>query len=349
MNLDAHDRYGCGALLNRGRWLDSSWPHHEKSFRNWQPPGCIMHEYGVNDISSCFEHRSIVFLGDSTTRNIFWAMAKKLDPRGAAEKESVALKHEDQNFVGAGIAVRFIWDPFLNSSSLDTVLVAYRDNLSSGERPLDEGDSPAILFIGGGLWHAKHLAVTYIDDFKSSVYHITNFTTPDSSGLNSSPSRSSSKGFRRRPASSDLIAIAPVQIPSNGALLPSIQETLSPTRIESLNDCLQQMSPVQGASVPWSYSLMTLHTDSAYDDSGLHTNGDIASRKVDVLLNLRCNEKLMRSENYPMDKTCCARYPPPNFVQLAIISGSLAALLLSILSSIGGLLIHKIYPPEKKL
>ena len=295
-----------------------------------------MHEYDANDISSCLEHRSIVFLGDSTTRNIFWAMARKLDPGRAAEKESTALKHEDQSFIGAGIPVKFIWDPFLNSSNLNTVLVACQDSGSTGEQLLDEKVGPAILLIGGGLWHAKHLVSTYIDDFKRSVNHIINSITPGSSVLN----LSSSKEVWKMPASGDFLAIAPVQVPSYEALHPSIQETLSPSRIESLNKYLQHISPIQGVSILWSYSLMTLHTDSAYDGLGLHVNGNIASRKADVLLNMRCNEKLMKSDHYPMDKTCCARYPRPNSVQLMIASGSLAIVLLGSLSSIGGVMIQ---------
>lgn len=322
MSLDANDRYGCGALLHHGHWLGTSLSRDQQLFRNWQPPGCMIHEYDAKDISSCLESRSIVFVGDSTTRNIFWATTEKLYSRGAAEQKSIALKHEDQNFSRAGITVKFIWDPFLNSSGLYRALSSYRDSWNPGGKPSDEKDNPALLFIGGGLWHAKHLATTHNDDFRSSINFVMSFMASNGSRLNLSW-----KDFWKWPASRGLMLVAPVQVPSYEALHPSVQETLSPSRIDSLNGYLHNISATQEAPIVWSYSLLTLYAASAYNDSGVHVNENIVNRKADILLNMICNEKLMKLGSYPRDKTCCASYPRLNSVQSMFTVGSLAIFL----------------------
>lgn len=71
------DPYRCKALLQTGHWLDPSDGNGgRKSFVNWQPDGCMMRKYEAADIHQCMEGRHMVFSGDSTTRQIFWAMAR---------------------------------------------------------------------------------------------------------------------------------------------------------------------------------------------------------------------------------------------------------------------------------
>jgi hypothetical protein len=77
-SIDASDRYKCGALLHKGTWLGSgSSQEPSSSLQNWQPPGCTMHEYKQTDISQCLQGRRLVFIGDSTVRQVFWAVAQK--------------------------------------------------------------------------------------------------------------------------------------------------------------------------------------------------------------------------------------------------------------------------------
>jgi hypothetical protein len=75
------DPYRCKALLRTGRWLD---PPDEngsrKPFVNWQPDGCMLRKYTPADIHQCMEGRHMVFSGDSTTRQVFWAMASLVSP-----------------------------------------------------------------------------------------------------------------------------------------------------------------------------------------------------------------------------------------------------------------------------
>lgn len=85
-----------------------------------------------------------------------------------------------------------------------------------------------------------------------------------------------------------------------------------------MNDYLQQASMHAKADVVWSYSLMTWGSKSAYEESGLHVVNNVANRKVDVLLNLRCNADAM-SGGYPFDRTCCNNYKQPSVAQWFVI------------------------------
>lgn len=82
LNL-SDDPYRCKALLHDGTWLDQPDENGDRDpFEHWQPQGCMMHEYDNDDIKDCMEGRHMVFFGDSTTRQIFWAMGRLVSESG---------------------------------------------------------------------------------------------------------------------------------------------------------------------------------------------------------------------------------------------------------------------------
>lgn len=76
--LPRSDPYRCHQLLYDGNWLDPAKDMDSKvpAFLNWQPKGCKLRQYTKEDIHRCMEHRHMVFSGDSTVRQVFWAMAR---------------------------------------------------------------------------------------------------------------------------------------------------------------------------------------------------------------------------------------------------------------------------------
>lgn len=331
-NLD-DDPYRCGALMNGGRWLDPpGLTQLPLSFNNWQPPGCMMHEYNLEDISTCLESRRIVLIGDSAIRNIFWATARKLDPKAADEEMYRAEKHVDLNFSRAGVAVEFFWDPFLNSSNLQQHLAFHRDAWDS-EKDKDESMSTALLVIGGGLWHAKHFGGAALETFKASMETVVSSMIP---GGYKTMTAMSPSGYPAFSTTRNILMISPVESPS---LYPALAEPrLDPAKIRPLNEHLQKISIQEGAPVAWSYNLMTQGDGRAYQTDGFHVIDDLSRHRADVMLNLRCNADITRLKGYPMDKTCCNRYPGPTWVQTTIIIVSLIVLPLLTLISIYGLL-----------
>lgn len=283
-----------------------------------------MHEYKAKDISACLQSRRVIYVGDSTTRQIFWATAKKLDKEAAEDSMLAAEKHGDLSFTSAGVQVEFIWDPFLNSSKLHEELVAYRDVLGDTRSDTSSGtDSAALILIGAGLWHARHVEVSPLKVFQDAVDSIMPFMSPTANDVvvGAAP-----QPFVRKHGARNLLLFAPVQVPLYESLSPSRAASIVSEKIKPMNDYLQQLSVYQGADVVWSYSLMTRREKFAYEESGLHVVENVANRKADVLLNLRCNAEAANSGRYPFDRTCCSNYRRPGWVQWAVLVAGLGLL-----------------------
>ncbi|KAL8839007.1 MAG: hypothetical protein Q9170_001938 [Blastenia crenularia] len=301
--LDADDPFKCHALLTRGHWLDPpSEPYLTRPFRQWQPPGCMMHDYTGKDIQKCLGGQRILFVGDSTTRQLFWATAKKLNATAADEEMREVGKHEDLVFEEGDVTVDFIWDPFLNSSSLRRELLSYLDdNLQPDE---DTVGKASLVTVGGGLWYARHFQSDWMHQFRDSIDYLApllGFKGGKKPGLYSSPSR-------RKGENPHHIYVTPVEIPYYDVLSPSRASSMTPNKINPMNEYLYNSSITKGLKVAWSYSLMTWESEYAYEESGLHVIENVSSRRVDVLLNMRCNDQLTLAQGYPFDKTCCSAY-----------------------------------------
>ena len=313
--VDSYDTNKCDALLTSGRWLDAPNSYHTiERHQNWQPAGCMMHEYNAAGLNTCLNSRRVVFIGDSVTRQIFWAFAKKLDVREHGEN-----KHSSISVDVHGLRVEFIWDPYLNTSSLYREVAAA--SLSKSKN--SQVDTAAILLIGGGLWNARYLGEASYQHFESSIDEILRaLQEGEIPGTLSTQSAQGSEGV------DDLAVIAPIQIPHYDALSPARAWTITPARVKPMFQYLQHLSVQQNITVVWSFLHMTWRQPLAYDQDGLHLNAGVAGKMVDVLLNARCNAVLRQSnaKGYPMDKTCCNKYQRPNWTQSTILILSLPLL-----------------------
>lgn len=314
---DGDDSYKCGALLHKGDWLDAEPTSSGAQFQNWQPPGCMLHEYKSRDIKDCLGWRRLVFFGDSTTRQIFWAVAKKLDRVGAEELAAQALdhnkQHQDINFESGHVELQFFWDPWLNSTNLKGEL----DSFSISSVPMRNGtsvESAAMVLLGSpGLWYARNGEENYVKGFRSAIDRVIPFM--DNGSYNSSLMLNI--GDSRRP-SSNLLLLAPIQVPHYPSLSPPRESTITPEKIDQMNDYLQQASAFSGADVVWSYSLMTWAGPGTYQKDGLHVIDSVADRKADILLNARCNNEAS-SRGPPFDRTCCSSYKRKTGVQWGLL------------------------------
>ncbi|KAJ5038347.1 uncharacterized protein L3040_007213 [Drepanopeziza brunnea f. sp. 'multigermtubi'] len=325
--VDVSDPFKCSALQNQGRWLDPSPGWNSKDFyKHWQPPGCMMHEYTKNDIQECFHTKRLVFIGDSTTRQIFWAVAKKMDKQRAENEmqEMLAVKEKrtDIAFVTGGLKIQFLWDPWLNSTRLTDELTAFRAYSPVKPQEPSHMDSAGLLLLGTpGLWYARHGQENYFKEFKDSIDVIIPHMDHLSQNDSTMPVPMT---LASRQQSPNLLLLAPIQVPQYEALSPSRVETMTPEKIDLMNDYIQQVSAHSTADVIWSYSLMTWDGKVQYEESGLHVIENVARAKAEVLLNLRCNADAA-SRGYPFDRTCCSNYTQPGRVQwLLILAGMLA-------------------------
>ena len=320
MNLpDAQDPFKCATLLYDGHW-NGLQEGGGNRLQNWQVPGCMLHSYQGEEISDCLQSKRVLFIGDSTTRQIFWATAKKLRAISAQVEQNRAQNHSDLVFLQRGVRLEFVWDPYLNSTRLDAELRAFsRSTENSTLASISDNDSASLILVGGGLWHASYIGVNYLKRFKTSIDHVVQAMT-SSSGL--TLSYDGDRTFTRAVNSNNLLFLAPVQSPWYENLSPARAATLTRDKIDSMNDYLQQLSAFEAVDIVWSFSLMLFRQKAAYRVDGIHVNEKVAAKQADVLLNLRCNahSASRASRAYPYDGTCCSEYRRLRISQWIVLS-----------------------------
>jgi len=77
----------------------------------------MTHAYAPALIRTCLGRRRLVFLGDSNTRDLFFAMCQAADPATAPAKPDDGKKHTDLSWSspGGGPDFHFFWDPYVPS------------------------------------------------------------------------------------------------------------------------------------------------------------------------------------------------------------------------------------------
>ncbi|KAI9675643.1 MAG: hypothetical protein M1817_001010 [Caeruleum heppii] len=315
--LDVRDPFKCDALLNHGRWLDSSADAGQhQPYEHWQPPGCMLHEYRSKDITDCIGPGRMVFVGDSTLRQVFLAVADKLDHDYARDVFTRVEKHSNMKMAKRKMMLEFFWDPYLNSTHLHRELAAYRHHPEAKYGSVQSTESANVMVVGAGLWFARNIAVNPLRHYKDAVDNIAQVMDITSTSNDTSAAHSMAK----RSASSKLLLMAPLQMPWYESLSQPRQDTLTPDKVDLMNNYLQQLSAFQGVDVIWSYSVMTHGQPAAYEADGLHVVKSVAARKADILLNLKCNAvNAVSAGPGHASRTCCANYRRPNWVQAVIL------------------------------
>ncbi|KAF1988750.1 Cas1p-domain-containing protein [Aulographum hederae CBS 113979] len=336
--LDSEDPYKCRSLLTSGSWLDPPVTHSNTSltsrapFKKWQPEGCLLHSYKPKEIDQCIEKRNVIFAGDSTVRQVFWATARKLNASEAAGYEASAEKHADIGIQINGMWLQFIWDPYLNSTNTREWVRLYKwqqankipgpagKNLTKAieaEFWMDiekGGNEIALILLGGGPWFARWFEIgDSLLEYQEAISVLSK----------------NMKEFDVRDASADGIGdqvfFMPGQVPVYNELDPAKKATVLEGEIEVMNTYLAR----HGKNVLWSFAEMTKGEEAAINttENAFHVVEAIADRRADVLLNLRCNARLDRTDGFPFDRTCCSPYPAVSWIQLvATFFGGLAVL-----------------------
>ncbi|VVT49661.1 uncharacterized protein SAPINGB_P002380 [Magnusiomyces paraingens] len=134
----------CDAILSSGRYLD------DPSFapKVWQPDGCALHPYDSLSASSdvlgpCFSPGDqLVFVGDSSARDIFASMLVMMDPGHYLEADKATVK---KTYTVKGVNFIYYETFFYNSSLIMDNLRALVSNPSPNQ-------SKTYVVIAGG-WH----------------------------------------------------------------------------------------------------------------------------------------------------------------------------------------------------
>jgi hypothetical protein len=322
---DAADPYHCSALLNEGQWIDES---GDSQYHKWQTPSCLIHEYMGPDISQCAGNRQMLFVGDSNVRQLFWSVARKLNNRKAVGASEEAGSHGDIEFNDRSVDLRFVWDPFLNSSTLATELAIYSENVGSGvagaigEKKGKKEQDAVVIVLGAGLFHARQFETgEAVREFKNSVENVVAHTQ-----RNDGSAWTAANPFNGFEGIGDQVFFLPVEEPIYERLSPARQATIMREEVNQMNDHLRALPPGWGLTIPWVHHVMTGERKHAYEQSGLHVVEAIANRRADVILNLRCNAKVDNAIGSPYERTCCSKYTSGNWFQWVLVLVSLVAL-----------------------
>jgi hypothetical protein len=278
--------------MNEGLWLDHPQNVSDAIPKDWQPPGCMLHSYRSTDVSTCFASRRVVFVGDSTVRNVFWAVVRKLDP---SADSSQGKKHMNIAVEKDNVKLEFLWDPYLNSSRLLQELDLFKGRRYYGEN----AGRPAMMFMGTGLWYARYEPANAMRMWRKAVDDVA------------ARMRMGRKSTDLR--HQDLLMISPVLVPMWSWLDEARKSTITADKIDEMNQYLLELSSKHGIDVMASLTAMTYDVPQGYEKDGIHLKEDLLARQADTLLNMRCNSVL--PPKYPYDKTCCNMYDPPNYQQ----------------------------------
>lgn len=292
----------------------------------------MLHPYTPKQVGQCLEGRNVVFIGDSTVRQVFCAfpclcraampLASRprpdistltLSPLARADAvvkhvdkkiETTAEKHSDRSISAGGIQFDFYWDPFLNGTRAQ--------ELFDGRLGSKTGrGTPTLAVVGGGIWYLRH---------------------PDSGGIQSWD-RQMEALFQSTKAGvapiADEVILLPVENAIESRLSPERAATVHGEDIQKMNDRITtrlvaaafEKGPAPGASggglaVPRAFNKVIEGLDDETVD-GLHFSDTVSKVQASILLNLRCNDALPKK--FPFDKTCCFQYPSPNWVQALLL------------------------------
>jgi hypothetical protein len=260
----------------------------------------MMHKYRPKDIGQCLNNRQVVFIGDSVTRQLYFGLAHLADRNIPSSFPPGSDKHSDYSYTSSSLTrFQFYWDPFLNTSHT-------RDLLKAG----GTANPPALLVIGTGLWFLRYAetsgGLSVWGDTVDSVLAAVS---------------------QSMPGVADEIVFLPIEVPVSELLSDERAASIHPADVDAMNsDLIQRLnqrapskltnpyaSPLRPAvpvSLPLVFNIML---DPSHTEDGLHFSEPIVSGQAQILLNLRCNDKL--SNTFPMDKTCCRRYPSPSWLQ----------------------------------
>ncbi|KAF3920059.1 hypothetical protein ABW21_db0209066 [Orbilia brochopaga] len=313
---DARDPYKCAAVTNEGRWLESADPR-DSPLRTWQPRGCMLHTYTGADIAACLPNRRILFVGDRSLKPIFRALVRKFTPNAPPALPSILAapvdEHETLLEFGGSVTMDFIHDPFMNSTRLLYELAPWHN----GSVENTAHDTPAIFIVGAGIAYAANPPV---DVNPQRIWHHAINTVV--SHMRYGP-RPTFLGGR------DSLLLAPVAHPAWEKLQPDERGHLDPHLAIDTNKYLHELATVQGVDVLRAWRVASdddrfesvvpnhrynkWHSKATYDD-GWTLLPDAAERRVDMVLNLRCNA-VLAAAGRRVASACCMRYRQPGWVQ----------------------------------
>ncbi|XP_077997827.1 N-acetylneuraminate (7)9-O-acetyltransferase-like [Glandiceps talaboti] len=278
----------CQVLLDDGYHL---------SYRNWQPRGCMMHQYSISEGEYCMKDKHIMLIGDSRVRQLFFEFARLLSDNDVTEgKEHENLSHYDKS---SGIKLDFVWMPEVNHS-----VTAFYEELSK------RSDLPNIIIHGSATWAIKYHNATQaaFEEYK------TNLTL-------------SSNAMNRVGEETDVFWL--LQAPVEHNRLHEVRKMITNEQINLYNNAAQKILSLTTVRI-WKSAAKVAEIDESTLD-GIHLKEQLLEIDVQLILNWYCNKHYK-----PFDGGlyCCQEIEQLTLVQLVTFGVFISCLLLGIILKI---------------
>ena len=278
-------------------------------------------------ILPCLERQKIVFVGDSTARQLFFSLTAILSRGNAIDRDAqqqiakniganTSQWHSDMSIpVSNGPSLDFLWDPYLDSSAW----------------LFDQGqDWPDAVIIGAGSWHARYLEENHEQHFAKDI---TLFTDKVLAATQWSD-----------PPIDVLLIALPIIEPDAAHLSPERAKWMTSDRMSKLQSVLESHKACGRLELLQAAGHMVTECETAYDDIGIHVNTAIAAAELDIILNRVCNSAPLE----PPSHYCCSRPRCIHVIQSAIFFVTPTILFLSsifeLLSAHNARLVAKLRP-----
>jgi hypothetical protein len=290
------DDQGCTSLAESGYWAGRD----GQEMAIWQQEGCTTAIYQEEDIQECLEDKSITLIGDSTIRQIYWAISEKLH----ATVNRTAGHEAVQQAEGSKVDIKFLWDTYLHTSNISLLLEEKKRGIEN-----DVG----ILVTGAGLHYAAWEGNRSFHLFKETM---SNLFEPEPVV---------------RADTKMAVYIMPV-LPSNYPYVDPKVKNITGPRVDEMNDWIRNeiqfnTKPSFRKTFLWSYNEMVNSNKAAYDKTAVHVIDSVAVQKADILLNHYCNPILSQLKKLPKNASCCLPSLPRQGGQWFILSALLILLI----------------------
>lgn len=260
----------------------------------WHSDSCYIYPYTKREITTCLRNSRTVFAGDSTVRDVYHALRRKLIPNSASEGE----KHSDLTTTAPnGIELQFYWDPWLNRTDI------WKTESKDGEPTGTIAKKKASLLVyGAGLWYMRYGGQSGYEDFTTAIDKL-------------------SAGRRQNIPAAELSVIRPLNALVIERLRPDRKQAMIPRELRRYNDYLRHKlgGNEEGNNLHFPEYVWQLYLrapEFAFD--GMHYESVVADSELQLYLNERCNKQLFATK--PAGKaTCCVDYVPIKSKQWAVI------------------------------
>ena len=329
MKTDPPDPYRCSTLATEGKWSSPISNVYQMEQAQWQPASCMQRRYTAQDIKICTSSgASIVFVGDSIARQLFFNTASKLNKTKADNLRHSIPKHTDIFFSQHDATssevmqntLKFYWDPYFNLTH------STPKQGTASLMMMNESDhtSVRLVVVSTGLWHARYLGDSYLAEFNQTTRNLRAVSELNLADI---------QGARRYssfslPSKRTTLVVLPVLHTNHTNLTGDRAASLTTDRISKLDTHLQSVQHECHLNVPWSFQNMTARGGLTHETDGVHIVDSVASAQSEVLLNYLCNDRL--PQTYPYHVSCCVRPPPVNRTQRMILMIASAVILVNL-------------------